>query len=202
MGTNGTAGISIYSNSNGVSYDINYNQLLFDLLPKRYRQIKLFKYLASGFSGLYSFWNSLFLSYRDNTLSEIKINSQSIVLSFYIEQEFDLTGVYIENPVVSDLNTYLYQGGKLIDDEIDPSDLRNTYLYQGGFPETDENNSTSGLNTYLYQGGYPLRDELNNNDYDFYIMIPTIYSSIPTQPIIAYVNKYIIFGMTFEIVFY
>jgi hypothetical protein len=181
-GTNGE--IPTYSELTGVSYLIKYERLVFDLLPKRYRKIKLYKYLLTSIYSLYRFWNYIFLPYRESSLREIRINSSTIVLEHWLNYTFNTSNIEIINTSYVIGLTYIYRKGET----GDASNLQ-TFIYRKG-----ESNPTPQV--FIY------RKTEFESDVDFTVKIPqTLLDTGVTQnQIIAIIDKYVALGVIYKIV--
>jgi hypothetical protein len=181
-----TAGtISLVSETTGINYTINYEKIVFDLLPKRYRKIKLFKFILTSVYSLYSFWNNNFLVYRENSLREIRINSQTIVLEHYLNFFYNQTEIEILNTSFEISQTFIYKK-----DEIGDASNLNSYLYNQA--------TTSGLSPQIYLYN---RFEVQIEE-DFTVRVPQslLNTGVTQQQIKSLIDKYTVLGVTYKIV--
>lgn len=165
-----------------LSFLLNYNKIVFDLLPKRYRTITVFKFLLSSISSLTRFWNNNFLVYRENSLKEIRINCQTIVLEHYLNYFFNQTDIQIINTSYTIQLTYLYNKNE-VGNAVAP-----VYIYN-----RDETPSTSQV--YLYTKSEVVVDV------DFTVKVPLslLSTGVTQQQIRAIVDKYIPLGVVYKI---
>jgi hypothetical protein len=184
----GTAGeIEITSLTTGVSYNIDYDRLVWDLLPKRYRQIKLYRYLQCIMYSLRRFWFNNFLVYREKSLREIRINSQTIVLQKWLNYLFGRNDIQIVNISFIAEPVYIYRKGEIGDATND-----NTYTFN--IAEA----GTAGLgddHVYIYR-----RTETEVS-YDFKVRVPLALftTGITEQQIKSIIDRYVALGVTYII---
>jgi hypothetical protein len=180
-GTNGE--IPTYSELTGVSYIIKYERLVFDLLPKRYRKIKFYKYLLSSVYSLFKYWKFYFLPYRESSLREIRINSSTIVLEHWLNYTFNRTDIEIINSGFVASLTYIYRKG-----EVGDASNQNSYIYRKG-----ETNPTPQIYTFT-------KAEVAL-DTDFVVKIPQalLNTGVTQNQILAIVDKYVALGVTYKI---
>jgi hypothetical protein len=160
-----------------------YKKIVFDLLPKRYRKIKLYKYIISSIYSLASFWDKYFLPYRELSLEQIKINSQTIILEHYLNYIFGIDNIQIINTAYSASNLYIYKK-----DEIGDASNKNTYIYNKG-----ETNPTSQI--YIFKKSEVIAD------FNFTIKVPQtlLNTGVTQQQILSIVQKYVVLGVSYQI---
>jgi hypothetical protein len=182
-GTNGTSGngIYLYSHLTGVSYEIDSDKWLFQLLPPKFSKGNSFKYIRCIFNALNTFHNR-FLKERVQYLKEIRITGQKMILEKWLNDYFKTEGIVIINGNSVFTNTYLYQMGESGDVDDD------TFLYQQGeTPLSDQ--------VYLFTIPEAIPD------FDFKVEVPSqlINSGVSVREIEAVVDRYKYMGVTYEV---
>jgi hypothetical protein len=183
-GSDGTSGmIEPYSHLNGVSYELDHDQLLYQLLPKIYRKEKIYKYIRSVYNSLQSYWG-IFLKDRTQLLREVRITGQTIILEAWLRDIFDDCSINIINAsAIVDIE-YIYKLGESGDVDDDVFIFRKDEI----IPLVD--------NTYIFT-----RNEVIP-EFDFIVEVPNVLinSGVTVREIEAIVDRYKYMGTTYQVV--
>lgn len=193
-GTNGTSGFDTTSEFTSIDYNLNHDNLLFQLIPTVYRNIKVYRYIQSAWQSLKNFHSSVFLRDREILLTEIRITGQRMVLEAWLRVFYGNCDIQIINQS-SELDImYLYRDGESGDVEDDTfifrhSEIGDATTAGSGFPNTEEDQE------YLLTRREAIPEE------DFLVLIPAqvINSGVSNREIEAIVDRYKFMGTTYTI---
>lgn len=115
--------ITKISETTGIDYDINHNNLLFDNIPIAIRifiydtimKPRYFKYLQVVFDSLKTMWLS-FLNYRYDTIQETRITGQTIVLEKWLQIFFNNSDIHIVSATATFNLNFLYRKSEHLDE--------------------------------------------------------------------------------------
>ena len=181
--TSGEGNITDISLSTNISFNINFEWLNWNLLPNYYRKIKNFTLINCLLEPLKSFWNFNFLKYREETLKELRVTGQKIVLESYLRRKYNNCSIQIINNFSTVSLQYIYTSS-----ETAENNNFNTYLYQKG--ETPTSNQL-----YIYN-----KSETSPQS-DFEVIIPQdlINQGVTVAEIGAIVDRYKALGVKYII---
>lgn len=192
VGTNGTAGFSLISEFTGVSYGLDHDILLFQLLPSKYRNVKIYRYIQSSWQSLKNFWNNTFLVDREKIQTEIRITGQRMILEAWLRVVYGNCSINIVNQAAELDLIYLYRNGETGDI------LDDTFIFRQSEYGT---NGTAGFPNTADDQEYVLTRSEAIPDVDFIVEIPSlvINSGISSNEIEAIVDRYKFMGTTYKI---
>lgn len=162
-------------------YNINFSQLISDLLPAFQRKQKMLAWLEVLLTPLQSLYNS-FLTYRNTTAYSIGFSGQVLSL------EYLLNDVYFDDGTVRLI--YIEDG-----ERQEPLYVFQQLENQAAYFHNDGEDYDP---VYLYNSDEP-------TGYDFVVWVPFAFNFPPEKPLeylISLVNKHKAAGFQFEIKYY
>lgn len=166
-----------------LSYDVDWDIFIFDNLPVKFRQVKIFKYLSVVFNGVKESYNK-FIQDREDVLILQNVNGQTIVLEKYLQDLYGDSGIYIENSGSLAQTKYLYKPSET------PQELEETNLYDS----VEFATQPIDRQTYLSS-----KSEIETG-VDFIVYVPFLtLQNLRVSQIEAVVDKYRFVGTIYKV---
>lgn len=164
----------LFSTTKGVSYELNFNRIIFDVLPLKLKKLRIFQYLLSAFQPLKEL-SSKFIAYRKDTIYIMNVNGNTMVFERYLRDRYGSESINIVNVASEFQQTYLYRYNER-------GDITNTknYLYN--------KNEIVLTSDQLYVG----TKQESSSAYDFKVQIPQelILAGVSTIEVLEIANEY------------
>ena len=166
-----------------LSYEVDWELMIFDNIPVKFREIIIYTYLATIFNSVNTYYTQ-FLKDRDEYLKLQNVNGQTIVLEAYLQDYFQENSIYIENSSLFAETRYLFKPTET------PQVLDEVNLYDQ--PEFDTVPSVD--KTYLFS-----KAEVDSG-YDFIVYVPfTVLQFTSIAQIEGIIERYRFVGTTYKV---
>ena len=170
-----------------LSYDVDFNVLMFNNLPIKYRRIKIFKYISVIMESINTSYKT-FLNDRDIYIKNQNVNGQTIVLEAFLQDYYQNVGIYIQNSGSLAETKYLFTPDET-PQEIDEVNL---------FDEVEfDEQVIESRKTYLFS-----ESEIESG-VDFTVFVPfSVLSYTPISQIEGLVDRYKYLSTIYNVIGY
>tara|TARA_R110000765_G_scaffold3205_2_gene10012 strand:+ start:1903 stop:2442 length:540 start_codon:yes stop_codon:yes gene_type:complete len=166
-----------------LSYEVDWELFIFDNLPVKFRQVKIYAYLSTVFNSVNTYYKE-FLKQRDGYLKLQNVNGQTMVLEAYLQDYFQDATIYIENSGSFAQSKHLYKPSET------PQELEETNLYD----EAEFNIQPIDRKTYLFS-----KSEISSG-VDFTVFVPlTILQFTPISQIEGIIERFRFVGTIYKV---